>query len=79
MRHHEPARALDHQQPVVGWRTELLHVDGDAGPPRRLVRRHGFGQKIGLGQDAAHGAARSDGCTVAESVVGMVPACTGFQ
>ena len=31
---------------------ELLHVDGDAGPPRRLMRGDRLGQHIGLGQDA---------------------------
>ncbi len=51
-RHHQAAGALDHQRPVAGGRDELLHVDGDAGPARRLMRGDRLGQHISLGQDA---------------------------
>jgi hypothetical protein len=51
-RHHQAAGAFDHQRPVAGRRDELLHVDGESGPARRLMRGNRLGQNIGLGQDA---------------------------
>ena len=53
--HEQAAGAFHDQQPVRRRCLQLSHVDGDAGAPRRLMRRDRLGQYIGLGQDAIGG------------------------